>query len=471
MSGWDEGNQRMEGMPIRAQEPGSNEPEILKARFANFLKNFTENAQNFFLYREQLVSQNEGQLEGNAFIRVQLDHLIMFDRDLSERLIATPAKIIDDFEKAASQLYFELTQNRREDDSLYQFQVQFYSKAGANAVRNNIRTLGSGDVTKLVVLDGIIIRAAPPKAKARSIIVRCRKCQETMQRIYVRPGVGGFTYPRYCRNASCDKPQDSLYIVPELGEYVDQQQLRLQELPESVPPSEMPRHVSMTVDRALVNSIAAGVRVRIVGIYSIFTAQSRGPSEKLGNGAIAVKQTYLRVIGLQALPSPASGRSVSAEFSPEEEAQFRELSMAPDIYDRISRSIAPSIYGLEDQKKAVACLLFGGARKKLPDGMTLRGDINVLLLGDPATAKSQLLKFAERVAPICIYTSGKGSSAAGLTGSCQTAPVTNLSVNLVHLCTLQRLLYGMPGQESGSWKQVPWFLQTAVSFASMSLTR
>jgi DNA replication licensing factor MCM5 len=131
-----------------------------------------------------------------------------------------------------------------------------------------------------------------------------------------------------------------------------------------------------------------------------------------------VKQTYLRVIGLQALPSPASGRSVSSEFTPEEIEAFDELSASPDVYNRICRSIAPSIYGLEDQKRAVACLLFGGARKKLPDGMTLRGDINVLFLGDPATAKSQLLKFAERVAPICIYTSGKGSSAAGLTGVC-----------------------------------------------------
>ena len=87
-------------------------------------------------------------------------------------------------------------------------------------MRNNIRSLGSADVTKLVVLDGIIIRAAPPKAKASSIMVRCRKCQETMARIFVRPGVGGFTYPRYCRNANCDKPQDSLYIVPELSEFV-----------------------------------------------------------------------------------------------------------------------------------------------------------------------------------------------------------------------------------------------------------
>ena len=90
----------------------------------------------------------------------------------------------------------------------------------------------------------------------------------------------------------------------------------------------------------------------------------------------------------------------------------------------VPKSIAPAIYGFEDVKKAVACLLFGGSRKILPDGLTRRGDINVLLLGDPGTAKSQILKFAERVAPIAVYTSGKGSSAAGLTASILKDPVT-----------------------------------------------
>jgi DNA replication licensing factor MCM5 len=101
----------------------------------------------------------------------------------------------------------------------------------------------------------------------------------------------------------------------------------------------------------------------------------------------------------------------------EEEEEFRRMAKSPNIYDLISRSIAPSIWGFKDIKKAIACLLFGGSRKRLPDGLTRRGDINILLLGDPGTAKSQLLKFVERVAPIAVYTSGKGSSAAGLTAS------------------------------------------------------
>jgi DNA replication licensing factor MCM5 len=104
-------------------------------------------------------------------------------------------------------------------------------------------------------------------------------------------------------------------------------------------------------------------------------------------------------------------------ISNEDEEKFLNMSKDPMIFEKISRSIASAIFGHPDIKKAIACLLFGGSPKRLPDGMRLRGDINVLLLGDPSTAKSQFLKFVERVAPISVYTSGKGSSAAGLTAS------------------------------------------------------
>lgn len=104
-------------------------------------------------------------------------------------------------------------------------------------------------------------------------------------------------------------------------------------------------------------------------------------------------------------------------FTPEEIEKFERMGKDPQIYKKISSSIASAIYRRDDIKKAVACLLFSGSKKTLPDKMKLRGDINILLIGDPSTAKSQILKFVERVAPICIYTSGKGSSAAGLTAS------------------------------------------------------
>jgi len=105
--------------------------------------------------------------------------------------------------------------------------------------------------------------------------------------------------------------------------------------------------------------------------------------------------------------------------TPSEEEAFVALSRRSDVYDIMSRSMAPSLKGsyTVDIKRALICQLLGGSRKRLPDGVNLRGDINVLLLGDPSTAKSQFLKFASQVAPVGIYTSGKGSSAAGLTAS------------------------------------------------------
>merc|ERR1712050_389993 len=129
-------------------------------------------------------------------------------------------------------------------------------------------------------------------------------------------------------------------------------------------------------------------------------------------------------MGLQVETEGAGRTSSNLTFTQEDEESFRRLASQPGVYDTISKSIAPSIFGFEDVKKAVACLLFGGSRKILPDGLTRRGDINVLLLGDPGTAKSQILKFAERVAPIAVYTSGKGSSAAGLTASILKDPVS-----------------------------------------------
>lgn len=127
----------------------------------------------------------------------------------------------------------------------------------------------------------------------------------------------------------------------------------------------------------------------------------------------------MRVLGIQ---SDVYGQGSHSGFalptiSQTDEEKIMNMSKQSDIFNKISKSIAPSIYGHPDIKKSIACLLFGGSPKRLADGMKLRGDINVLLLGDPSTAKSQFLKFVERAAPISVYTSGKGSSAAGLTAS------------------------------------------------------
>lgn len=156
------------------------------------------------------------------------------------------------------------------------------------------------------------------------------------------------------------------------------------------------------------NRITPGTRLVVNGVYSIFHG-----NQKKGN--VAIRSPYIRVLGIQQEATSSSTRS--SNFSEAQERDMLAFARQPELYERFCRSIAPSIFGNEDVKRALACLLFGGSRKVLPDKIRLRGDINVLLLGDPGVAKSQFLKFIEKVAPISVYTSGKGSSAAGLTAS------------------------------------------------------
>ena len=153
------------------------------------------------------------------------------------------------------------------------------------------------------------------------------------------------------------------------------------------------------------------MRVVAIGIYDTFNSSAKS---KLS--AVAIRTPYLRVIGFELDTSAVPGMP---SCTPEEEEQLMELSRQPQLYEKIVQSIAPSISGdyTVDIKRAIACLLFGGSAKVLPDGMKLRGDMHLLLLGDPSVGKSQFLKFVEKVAPIGVYTSGKGSSAAGLTAS------------------------------------------------------
>jgi DNA replication licensing factor MCM5 len=205
---------------------------------------------------------------------------------------------------------------------------------------------------------------------------------------------------------------DPYFVVHEKCQFIDQQIIKLQEAPDQVPVGELPRHILISADRYLTNRVVPGSRCTVMGVFSIYQAQ-KGKKDS----AVAIRNPYLRAVGIQTdIDHTAKGTSM---FTEEEQQEFEELSRDPKIYEKFAECIAPSIYGNADIKKAIACLLMGGSKKILPDGMKLRGDINVLLLGDPGTAKSQLLKFVEKVSPIAIYTSGKGSSAAGLTASVQ----------------------------------------------------
>lgn len=293
-------------------------------------------------------------------------------------------------------------------------QVTLRSTANLMAMRD----LHAENISRLVRIPGIVISASVPSSRVTRLHLMCRDCR-AVKTILVSSGFGGFVLPRQCDAPKVDPSLrcsvDPYVILHERCAFVDAQTIKLQEAPDMVPVGELPRHMLLSMDRALCGKVVPGASIIVTGIFSTFTSGRSGAQPN----AVALRTPYLRVVGMEIDTGGAGGRGVPRVFTAEEEDEFGRMSKTPNLYDKFAASIAPSIFGSTDIKKAITCLLFGGSKRVLPDGMRLRGDINVLLLGDPGTAKSQLLKFTEKVAPIAVYTSGKGSSAAGLTASVQ----------------------------------------------------
>jgi DNA replication licensing factor MCM5 len=251
----------------------------------------------------------------------------------------------------------------------------------------------------------------------------CRNCK-AIKRIRVSSGNSNITLPRKCdggsrQAAGADAPKcpnDPFVPIPDASEYTNVQFLKLQESPEAVPTGEMPRHVNLSCERYLVGQVKPGTRITVVGVQMAFAAKRMGQDKKNGVNDVGIRIPYVRILSIE--QDSDANDILLGKLTPEDQEEVQNLvNNSNDIYKDVASSIAPAIMGRDDIKKAIACALFGGSRKVLPDGMSLRGDINILLLGDPSVAKSQFLKFASQAAPIAVYTSGKGSSAAGLTAS------------------------------------------------------
>ncbi|KAF9590404.1 hypothetical protein IFM89_034197 [Coptis chinensis] len=424
MSGWDEGavyyseQQFPHGVEnnndISSDSSKTSRHTILR-KLKEFIRNYEEETRpNVFPYRESL-------LQNPTHLLVHFDHLQSFEShsDLLVPLFqSSPSDYLPLFETAAAEvlaaLKSKVTGETGDMEEPVPSEVQILLTSKQDPL--SMRQLGAQWISKLVKVTGITIAASRTKAKATYVTLICKNCKN-VKMVPCRPGLGGAIVPRSCDHVPQTTgeepcPLDPWIVVPDRSKYVDQQTLKLQENPEDVPTGELPRNILLSVDRHLVQTIVPGTRLTVMGIYSIYQASNSAAAQK---GAVAVRQPYIRVVGIEEA-NATNSRGPSA-FTSEDVEEFKKFASEVDSYKNICSKIAPSIYGHEDVKKAVACLLFGGSRKELPDGVRLRGDINVLLLGDPSTAKSQFLKFVEKTAPIAVYTSGKGSSAAGLTAS------------------------------------------------------
>jgi DNA replication licensing factor MCM2 len=205
-------------------------------------------------------------------------------------------------------------------------------------------------------------------------------------------------------------------INEEKSVYVNFQKLTLQESPGSVPAGRLPRSKEVTLLHDLIDCARPGEEVEVTGIYTN-NFLSLNQAGGFPVYSTVVEANYVARVG-------GGGPGAASQLSDEDRAAVQRLGADPRVGRRIAASIAPSIHGHEDIKLALALALFGGQEKHVKGKARLRGDINVLLLGDPGTAKSQFLKYVEKTAHRAVYTTGKGASAVGLTASVHKDPVT-----------------------------------------------
>lgn len=294
--------------------------------------------------------------------------------------------------------------------------------SGKRVTAKRLREVRSEDVGKLVTVRGVVIKAGSVKPVVEWATYMCDTCTElTMKR------VEGDTYmpEAECKTARCKAATGKagqLLFMQRGSKFVDHQEVRLQELAEEVPTGTIPRTVAVEMRGELARRVAPGDTVDLTGVllHKKHKAASRGTGPATG----LIGDFFMQAHAVRR----HKGQGDTQDLSHEEREELKHLEAGGHTYESLARSIAPEIHGHEDVKKALLLLLAGGSGRDLPDGMKVRGDIHVCLVGDPGVAKSQLLKRVAAISPRGLYTTGRGSSGAGLTAAVSRDGVTGEAV-------------------------------------------
>ncbi|MHA1616115.1 MAG: minichromosome maintenance protein MCM [Candidatus Njordarchaeales archaeon] len=371
----------------------------LEDRFLDFLLNFTTpddrgRAHNKYADEIQLIATDETRRS----LLVDYTDLALYDPDLAEKFMQEPEKVLRIFERAFRRALKMMNEDLT-DSLLRRYRLRFKNIGKPLSIRELHRAENLG---KIVSFKGIVVKAIKVKPILRRALFRCMSCGF----VFPLEFEGEYQKPSECPNPACDNTT-RFEMLREGMEFEEFQELSIQELPEELPPGQLPQSINVTVWGDLAGKIRPGERVTVYGIVKTVL------EKPLKAGRRPLFDIFVDALYIDS----ESGELGEIEITEEEKEKILALKKDQKLEEKIIKSIAPSIYGYDMIKKAIAALLFGGVPKVLPDGTKIRGTINVLLVGDPGTGKSQLLKYVAQIAPRAIYTSGKGASAAGLTAA------------------------------------------------------
>ena len=288
-----------------------------------------------------------------------------------------------------------------------------YSKKGPKIMA--VRDVKGEFLGHLITIRGIVTRVSDVKPSIQVNAYTCDRCgAEVFQEVKFKQ----FTPLFECTSQQCiqNDAKGQLFMSTRASKFLSFQEIRIQELTDQVPVGHIPRSLTIHAYGSMSRMLNPGDIADVSGIFL--------PTPYTGFRAIRaglLTDTYLEVQYVSQLKK----QYTAIECTPEILEEIEQLKAEGNVYNRLASSIAPEIHGHEDVKKALLLLLVGGVTKEIGDGMRIRGNINICLMGDPGVAKSQLLKYISKVAPRGVYTTGRGSSGVGLTAAVMRDPVTD----------------------------------------------
>lgn len=396
----------------RELEEQAIEPEDHELYYVNQLNNIIElGLTNLNLDAKNLLSYPSTRKLYYQLINYPQEIIPIMDHTIKDCLI----QIINDANATTSP-----AQSKLDEIETNVYTIRPYN---VNLVEKGIRELNPNDIDKLVSVKGLTLRSTSIIPDMKVAFFRCNACGHT---VGVEIDRGVISEPTKCPREVCGQT-NSMVLIHNRSSFSDKQVIKLQETPDLVPDGQTPHSINLCVYDELVDSCRAGDRVEVCGIFRSTPVRANPIQRALKN----LYKTYLDIVHVKKIDKRRLGGDVTTlehelaekdqeveqvrKITAEEEAKIKEISERDDLYEILARSLAPSIYEMDDVKKGILLQLFGGTNKTFTKGGRYRGDINILLCGDPSTSKSQILQYVHKIAPRGVYTSGKGSSAVGLT--------------------------------------------------------
>ncbi len=333
--------------------------------------------------------------EERGYIEVDFSLIDKFDIELADLLLENPEETLKIAEEALKEI--SSTYSPSED---IQIRIRLFNLPESREIR--IRNLRSKHIGKLIVTEGIVKRASEIRPEISEAVFECLNCGNKISVIQTERVISA---PKKCEVCGSRK---GFNLVDQ--KLTDVRWIVIEE-PFEIVSGERPSDIMVYLKGDLTtpkmqNKTDPGNRIKVVGILKQMVRRVRKSKSR---------QLEIYIEANNIIPMEVGWHEL--EITKEDEEKIRELAKDPNIYEKLVKSIAPAIYGLEEVKEAIALQLFGGEPKILPDGTRIRGDIHILLIGDPSTAKSALMKVVANLIPRGRYVSGKGVTAAGLTAT------------------------------------------------------